>query len=447
MKKIKKQINSLILFISIKLIHITIVFEWYIVCYFILNLNIRKLKKIYKKSPDNKNIKVLVFPKSGGLEDLISSQKNYNKRIQYFIMPRYLTRKIFQYFLGENLNDYKYLSDDESINQRKLLYRNFLVELLKIFKHKFKLNAIISFNLFYKSDREIQEASKIVGIKFFVIQKESVHSPIEEKIIESIYKKNSGKFKGEKVAVYSEAEKKRMVNSGIVNSKDIKVIGCPRLDLAFNYQKVKPNNKQIIYYMIENNRGIPSWLYKIYEKKYIDNFLKYKNIKKKISWKDLDKIICNNLIKFAKKNPSFRIIFKGKTGIHERSQLPSNLPKNCYFEDGGPGHVFLKSSKIVVCFNSTVVLEAIAAKRDIIIPLFKKLDNFTKQFLLKFNLEEFLVESEKEFDKKIKLFSNDTKRKNKFSNKKKKVLSYYLGNTDGNSGKKLNNFLIENLKL
>ena len=96
---------------------------------------------------------------------------------------------------------------DKVINQKKLLYRKFLIELLKIFKRKFKLNAIISFNLFYKSDREIQEASK-AGIKFFVIQKESVHSPIEEKIIENIYKKNSGKFKGEKVAVYSEAEKK-----------------------------------------------------------------------------------------------------------------------------------------------------------------------------------------------------------------------------------------------
>ena len=209
MKKINTQINSLILFISVKLIHITIILEWHIICYFILNLNIRKLKKIYKSSPDNKNIKVLVFPKSGGLDDLISSQKNYNKRIQYFTMPRYLTKKIFKFFLGENLNDYKYLSDDKSINKRKLLYRNFLVELLKIFKRKFKLNAIISFNLFYKSDREIQEASKIVGIKFLVIQKESVHSPIEEKIIESIYKKNSGKFKGEKVAVYSEAEKKK----------------------------------------------------------------------------------------------------------------------------------------------------------------------------------------------------------------------------------------------
>ena len=55
----------------------------------------------------------------------------------------------------------------KSINKRKLLYRKFLIELLKIFKRKFKLNAIISFNLFYKSDREIQEASKAVGIKFF----------------------------------------------------------------------------------------------------------------------------------------------------------------------------------------------------------------------------------------------------------------------------------------
>ena len=139
-----------------------------------------------------------------------------------------------------------------------------------------------------------------------------MHSPIEEKIIENIYKKNSGKFKGEKVAVYSEAEKKRMVKSGIVNPKDIEVIGCPRLDLAFDYQKIQPNNKQIIYYMIENNRGIPSWLYKIYKKKYIDSFLEIKNNNKKISWKNLNKLVCSLLIRFAEKNPSFKIIFKEK---------------------------------------------------------------------------------------------------------------------------------------
>ena len=122
------------------------------------------------------------------------------------------------------------------------------------------------------------------------------------------------------------------------------------------------------------------------------------------------------------------------------------MPKNCSYEDGGPGHLFLKSSKIVVCFNSTVVLEAIAANRDIIIPQFKKLDNFTKQFLLKFNLNEFLVKDEKEFENKIQKFSGDYKRKKRFNENKKKVLLYYLGNIDGKSGKKLNSFLIKNLK-
>ena len=126
------------------------------------------------------------------------------------------------------------MSSDKVINQRKLLYRKFLIELLKIFKNKFNLNAIISFNLFYKSDREIQEASKAVGIKFLQ-SKKNQHSPIEEKLLK-IFIKNSGKFKGEKVAVYSEAEK-RMVKSGIVNPKDIEVIGCPRWDLLLIIKK------------------------------------------------------------------------------------------------------------------------------------------------------------------------------------------------------------------
>ena len=147
-----------------------------------------------------------------------------------------------------------------------------------------------------------------------------------------------------------------MVKSGIVNPKDIEVIGCPRLDLAFDYQKIQPNNKQIIYYMIENNRGIPSWLYKIYEKKYIDSFLEIKNNNKKISWKYLNKLICSLLIRFAEKNPSFKIIFKGKTRNSREDSTSIYIAKNCSYEDGGPGHLFLKSSKIVVCFNSTVVL-------------------------------------------------------------------------------------------
>ncbi len=442
MSILKKKINFLILLISSKIIKLTIAFKAYVFCYIILLINIRKIKKIYKKKSNKKQIKILVFSKSGGLDDLISSQKVYNKNIQYYVIPRLLTRKIFNFFLEENLNDYKYLSNNSSINKKKLLYRNFIIEILKIFKTFFKLNAIISFNLLYKSDREIQYAARHVGIKFLVIQKECVNPPVEEKIFENIYKNHSGKFYGEKVATYSKAEKDRLVKSGIIVSKDIEVVGCPRLDLAFEYGKIKPNNKQITYYMIENDRF--DFLKGLYSKKYLNNFIKFRNKNKKISWKYLDNIVSKNLILFAKKNPSYKIIFKGKTGVHTRDQLSKDLPKNCEYVDGGPGHKLLKTSKIVIGFNSTVVLEAIAARRDVLIPQFKKIDNFTKQFLLKINLDKFLVKSEKDFLNKLKFFSSK-KIKKKLSNKEKEILSYYLGNIDGSSGKKLNDFLLESL--
>ena len=99
MSILKKKINFLILLISSKIIKLTIAFKAYVFCYIILFINIRKIKKIYKKKSNKKQIKILVFSKSGGLDDLISSQKVYNKNIQYYVIPRLLTRKIFNFFL------------------------------------------------------------------------------------------------------------------------------------------------------------------------------------------------------------------------------------------------------------------------------------------------------------------------------------------------------------
>ena len=47
---------------------------------------------------------------------------------------------------------------------------------------------------------------------------------------------------------------------------------------------------------------------------------------------------------------------------------------------------------------------------------------------------------------KIQKFGGDYKRKKSVNENKKKIVLYYLGNIDGNSGKKLNSFFIKNLK-
>ncbi len=444
MIKIKQIINNIVYSLSKKLIFITIKYELFFLCYLILFANIRRIKKIKKPQEKKTNYKALVLSKSGGLDDLINSQEIYNKKILYYIIPRGLIRKIYNFYLDEKLYDYRYLTKDKRINKQKILYRDFLFKLLKVFQKFFNLDAIITFNLFYKADREIQFVTSKLGIKFIVLQKECVHSPVEEKIIEHIYKHHSGKYYGTKVGVYSKAEKQRMVKSKIIDKKDIEITGCSRLDLCFKYKNIVPIKNQFLYYMIENDRGTPYWLNKVYNKNYLNKFY-YNKKNKEVSWSFLNDAVIKNLISFAKNNPKVNIIFKGKTGVHSRSQLPKILPNNCKYIDGGSGHKLLIKSSLIICFNSTVIMEAIAAQRNIVIPFYKIKNKFQKQFLLKFNLKKYLAKNENIFFKKLNEHRSKKYKSSRMPNDEKFVLNYYLGNIDGTAGKRLNNFLESNI--
>jgi hypothetical protein len=76
----------------------------------LLILNLSKIKVILPKG--EAKYKVLVLTKSAGIEDLISSQKKYNKNISYFTFPRYFLKFIFETVVNHNqeLTDEKYIS-------------------------------------------------------------------------------------------------------------------------------------------------------------------------------------------------------------------------------------------------------------------------------------------------------------------------------------------------
>ena len=47
-----------------------------------------------------------------------------------------------------------------------------------------------------------------------------------------------------------------------------------------------------------------------------------------------------------------------------------DLPENCTFIEGGTGEKLLQDAKVVIAFNSTILLEAIAGNRKLVIPNF-----------------------------------------------------------------------------
>ena len=422
---IKKKLYSLILIISFFLIELSLRINSYKIPAFIIWLNIRKIKSIKYKSKNSK--KVLVFPKIGGYEDLIESYRVQNKNnIAFFILPRLFLIKIFShYFMNINKKDYFTKPANSYELYQKKLYINYLTNIFSILDKFIKLDGFISFNIFYRSEKYLEEVFNNLNKKYIILHKESAFTPIEEINSIKVYKKYNSESLANKISVYSENQKKILIKSKIGKDNQIHVNGCPRSDYAFRLRKIKPKKNIIIYYMIEKNRGS-------------NLILKRSNI----NWKKLYDQTLKYLINFAKKNQKIKIIFKGKIGIHTEKNFNVNiLPKNCSFIVGGSGEKFLRDASVVIAFNSMAIFETIAGNRNLIIPNFNRESIKKKNMLLKLSNQNYLVNTKKQFNKKLNFYLNSKYENSNLSRSDRKILKYYLGSIDGKSGKKVQIFL------
>ena len=411
--------------VSLFLLGIALRINSHNLCAIILRFNIRKLKRIkYNK----KNLKkILIFSKSGGNEDIKESFQNYkNNNIIFYWIPRSFLKKIFFYhFKGKRYKDYyTKISHSKEINKKRF-YVKFLTSTFISLNNFLKLDGFISFNLFYYAEKHFDEVCLNLNKKFIIFHKESTFTPIEEIGASRVYKNHNDKTLSHKISVYSEIQKKILIKSKIANKNQVIVNGCPRSDYAFRLRKIKPKKNIIVYYMIESKRGSD-----LVSKKF------------NINWVKLYNQTLRYLIEYAKINSDVKIILKGKTGIHKRNHFSlRDLPENCTFIEGGTGEKLLQDAKVVIAFNSTIVLEAIAGNRKLVIPNFNNEKTRKKNFLYKINIKDYFVNSKVQFNKKLDYYLKSNYQNKKLSLKEKKVLNYYLGNADGNSGSKVRNFL------
>jgi len=164
-------------------------------------------------------------------------------------------------------------------------------------------------------------------------------------------------------------------------------------------------------------------------------------MKSNINWEKLYDQTLEYLINFAKENKNIKIIFKGKIGIHTEKNFNVNiLPKNCSFILGGSGEKFLRDASVVIAFNSMAIFETIASNRNLIIPNFNR-ESIKKNMLLKLSHQNYLVNTQKQFNKKLNFYLNSKYENSNLSRSDQKILKYYLGSIDGKSGRKVQIFL------
>ena len=404
------------------------------------------LKKINKIKPkETKKFKVVILNKGGGTDDLIHSQKKYNKNIEYLQSYRSFFKNIYYtIFEIKNKNSIGTHPIENKVLKKK--YVNFLIEFLKVLKEKHKIDAFIGFSFLYFAEKDLQVACSKLKIPFLLLLKESVVTEFEKKYYIYTTRKTNEKFNGYKIAVYSNLAKEMLTKSNYVNKSKVEVVGCSRLSESFSYQKKLPKN-QILYYAIQNDRGLPHKFIKQFGNKYFKKLDCYKYYNSKYNWSDLHNKTIKVLKKFAKNNPETSIVIKTKVGVPVNKKDYSDLPDNIQIIYDGIGHQLLEKSKIVIAWNTTSIMEGIAANRFILLPYFHaNKNNFRKEneLILKLKNRNFGY-TEKDFYKKLNYFINLNYNKNKIHNNLFS-LEYYLGNVGNNSTLKLNNFLKKNIK-
>ncbi len=442
MNEIKKILKLFLVLLNKILIPLGSRFCYEKLIYLMFILNLREIKKI---SPKKRKYKVIVLSKLGGDLDLYSSQIKYNKNIVYYYFPRYFFKLIFNVFVSnhQNLSDYKYDIKNKELKLKKENYRKFLSKLISIIQKKLSIDCFIGFNFTYKAERELQAACENNGIKFLTLHKESVGTHLENKVIKHIYKNFIGRYNGHKIAVYNKNEKKMLLETKIARKNQIEIVGCSRLDECFKYRQILPK-KKILYYLIDFNRGLPTRFFDIYKNGELNKIKGLNYNFKRINWKKLHTKIIKNLKLFAQNNKNIEIILKGKQGYYKAEDY-NNLPKNFRVVLGGTGGHLLKEAKLIIGWNSTAVLEAIAANRFCLHPFFFKKNKLINEATLKLNSKKISIAfNEKEFQKKLKFFIEKKYDKKKINNNLY-PLKYYLNNINGSSGKKLNNFILKNL--
>ncbi len=420
------------IFLSLLILSLSLRLNNDFIAAFILWLNIRKFKE--NNSTNKNSKKILVFPKSGGMEDLISSfDKTQNNHLIFFWLPRIFLKTIFSYYCKNMINnDYftKPLNKQAVIEKRQ--YIDFLTKVFKSLDKFLFFDGFISFNIFYYAEKPFDEVCKKIDKKYIILHKESALTPIEEDNHPKYYKKYNEKSLAHKISIYSESQKKILINSNIALKKQLSIIGCPRSDYSFELRKTKPHDKTIVFFLIETNRNTQSKFQKI-------------SIRKKSNWKKLYKKTLDYLIEFAHNNPNVNIILKGKIGVHIKDHFNEvKLPKNCTFFFKGTGEKFLRKAKVVIAFNSTIVFETIASNRNLIIPNFNNENIFKRVYMHQIKEKKYFVNSKKKFFEKLNTYISKPLKKHKFSKPEIETLKYYLGNTDGRSGIRMKNFLINN---
>lgn len=385
--------------------------------------------------------RVFFIPKTLFAEDLVHIYTADDPDYELWYVSREPLIRISSAFLPEELSQYNYCSDSEEANIAKDELRSHWRKTLRIFSNVVKPAAFLTCAYNYLEQREFAAASVANRIPFIALNKECITTPITRAARANVYGSLSGPFTGSFITTYNEDERETLVISGCIRPDQVEVVGCPRMDPLF--QDCPPNSRRAVYDIVffsfschtylPHFKGIPHWPKQIGALA-IEPW----------DWSDLYMRFHCYVDKFARSHPTLRIALKVKTGFNIEDTLlkdsvgNSALPPNLELLTSGEGGTLAAGARVVCGFNSTVLLEALAARTPVVCPAFGEADSGTvagKLGTLSLGSTVFYAADEEDLTRRLEALAITTPDRSRALNYDEQVtLSKYIGFLDGRSG-------------
>ncbi len=398
---------------------------------------------------------VILFPKDGFTEDALASL-GPDHRFNLFLLDRDVPKAVVKAFLPKEIDDNNYRSMDPLIAEGKRRCRAFWVRVWKRLQKKIRIDMALTGNFAYFAEQELAAAASSLGTVFAAIHKECLKSPGLAGFYEDLYRNRRTPFKGKAICVYNEIEKEIQLNAGIISPDSVVLTGMPRLDRMHLWRKNgggRPEGTpgKILFLSFGAKTGLP-----FISRKIDGGYETLPGALEKLSFDRLSKSCHEAMIRLAQNSPDIQVIIKAKNSKQSLQALKETLPKgsemprNIKVVAGGDVFDYIRESSVVCGFNTTAILEVIAAGKPVVIPWFTDdIGEKLRPFAVDYGLGVDYAETADDLTDRLLDYatrSQDGPEGTALTSDQQETLNMWAGNPDGRAGERVRHALIQLLE-
>jgi hypothetical protein len=384
--------------------------------------------------------RLLVLKKSVFIEDVMAVAGHID-HAELVLLGRTHLHFIAKAFFRKEVNDNNY--HDLTTPEQIARYRDFLKSMWRVLNAKLQIKCVLSGNFSYFEERELAYVLEADGTPFVVIHKECMKTPGRVAEYEHLYRTNKGPFWGRRILVYNELEKDLIVRTGVTHADKVKVVGMPRLDGIHQSRlagRADTARKTVVLVSFPKDlNSLPT----------VDTSTDGDDdgndeAAGKATPPNLENVwdsVHSAMFELARSHPEMDVIIKTKGNSRDRQRLADLIERHEFDNDianlkivhGGELRDLVLNATVICGLHSTGLLEALAANKRVIIPVFEEsADEGNQHHFIDFGETVIYARSKQEFISLIEqALSREAPAAQPIPEATRALLDHWLGNSDG----------------